>query len=371
MASITVMKNYVIKKAQGTSDENLKKIVKVLKNYNKLDAESKGKVGSAVEKLYTKFKAQESKQSEPKKAGTTPPKSSGKKKKFDTQNLKGVIAEFRDKVGAKAFKQATANSKSITQDAERPALPKGKRLVTKKGTTSNQFGTFKNKVGRPYWENRSNRFDIKQPAKKYPILAKGGEIAMFKGKPFSFYKYETKQVRIAWKGKIQPFGAFYSVIDAIEELKKHYETPEELREFSIVTPDGIIYYGKEYPIKFSEGGEVEFIEYKDHEIMYEPHMDKYYANDVEFDTLDQAKKFLDSGKMPSHLAGAYARGLFAKGGELGTIGKFKYEITMVNQIEGPFVVAKFIAKGDALICLDALQKATSTKGMRYTLKESK
>lgn len=357
MASITVMKNYVIKKAQGTSDENLKKIVKVLKNYNKLDAESKNKVGSAVEKLYTKFKAQESKQAEPKKAGTTPPKSSGSKKKFNTQDLKGVIAEFKKKVGAKAFKQATSNSRSIKQDAERPALPKGKRLVTKKGTTSNQFGTFKNKVGRPYWENRSNRFDIKQPAKKYPILAKGGKV----GEKVYNEMYgvgKSKYVVNYHDGKkTHSDGSPFFDIDIFKNKVDKNKFIDELKS-------------QGYVKKYSEGGEIEFIEYKEHEIMYEPHMDKYYANDVEFDTLDQAKKFLDSGKMSSDLRGAYARGLFAKGGNMGTIGKFKYEITMKNNIEGPFVVAKFIAKGDALICLDALQKATSTKGMRYTLKEA-
>ena len=133
MATITIMKNYVIKKAQGTSDENLKKIVKVLKNYNKLDAESKKKVGSAVEKLYTKFKAQESKKST-QKAGTTP-KSTGKKK-LSTQDLKSAIAKFKEKVGAKTWKQATSGT-NIKEDAERPALPKGKR--------------YSKITGNPYW----------------------------------------------------------------------------------------------------------------------------------------------------------------------------------------------------------------------------
>jgi hypothetical protein len=82
----------------------------------------------------------------------------------------------------------------------------------------------------------------------------GGGVGKLNGKPFSFYKYDTKKVKIAWKGKIQPFGAFYSVEDAIEELKNHYQTQQELREYSIVTPDGIIHYGKEYPIRYAKGG---------------------------------------------------------------------------------------------------------------------
>jgi hypothetical protein len=67
--------------------------------------------------------------------------------------------------------------------------------------------------------------------------------------------------------------------------------------------------------KFEDGG-VTFIEYKDNEIMYEPSFNKYYANDVEFDTLEQAQKFLDSGEMSDSIRGAYARGLYEKGGEL-------------------------------------------------------
>lgn len=36
----------------------------------------------------------------------------------------------------------------------------GVRTVTKKGKTSNQYGTFKNKVGSTYSETRSNRADL-------------------------------------------------------------------------------------------------------------------------------------------------------------------------------------------------------------------
>jgi hypothetical protein len=107
--------------------------------------------------------------------------------------------------------------------------------------------------------------------------------------------------------------------------------------------------------------------------MYEPTYKEYFFNERKYMSLESAKKAVEKavsggGADQSHLRGAYERGLFAKGGE---VGKFKFEITMANNIEGPFVIAKFIAKGDALICLNALQKATSTKGMRYTLKEVK
>lgn len=65
---------------------------------------------------------------------------------------------------------------------------------------------------------------------------------------------------------------------------------------------------------FDGGGEVEFIDYGDSEIMYEPHSKKYYANDMEFDTLKEAKKFIDSGEVPYFIKDAYSKGLFAGGG---------------------------------------------------------
>jgi len=40
-------------------------------------------------------------------------------------------------------------------------------------------------------------------------------------------------------------------------------------------------------------GEVQFIEYKDKEIMYEPHFDEYYVNDIMFKTLDKAKAYIE------------------------------------------------------------------------------
>jgi len=67
---------------------------------------------------------------------------------------------------------------------------------------------------------------------------------------------------------------------------------------------------------YDNGGEVEFIDYKDGLIMYEPTYKKYYANDVEFDTLEEAQKFLDSGEMSSDIQEAYRRGLFDDGGEI-------------------------------------------------------
>jgi ppGpp synthetase/RelA/SpoT-type nucleotidyltranferase len=71
--------------------------------------------------------------------------------------------------------------------------------------------------------------------------------------------------------------------------------------------------GKKYA--YEDGGVV-FIDYNENEIMYEPIDRKYYANDKEFDSLEEAQKFLDSGGVNEDLRGAYERGLFEGGGNV-------------------------------------------------------
>jgi hypothetical protein len=74
--------------------------------------------------------------------------------------------------------------------------------------------------------------------------------------------------------------------------------------------------------KYADGGEtedddmgVQFIDYKDKEIMFEPHFKKYYSNDVEFDSLEKVKKYIDSGsKSPSWERDAYRSEIMADGG---------------------------------------------------------
>ncbi len=266
MASITVMKNYVIKKAQGTSDENLKKIVKVLKNYNKLDAESKKKVGGAVEKLYSKFKAQESKKTESKPSGAKKSTGSGKKK-YKPQDFKSVLLAFKKKIGDKAFKEATRGT-TIKQDSERPALPKGKRKVTKKGYTTNAYGTFKNKVGRAYWENRANRFDAKQPPKNFPKLAEGGNTSE-KYSLVVFSEEEYKGLKSTWMDRFEIKADSLSEAKKIAEKELKEKIPYSTRKNSdnfkikeIITmdeyKDRFEYKGNKFqPKKFAKGGMIE------------------------------------------------------------------------------------------------------------------
>jgi hypothetical protein len=74
---------------------------------------------------------------------------------------------------------------------------------------------------------------------------------------------------------------------------------------------------------FADGGEtedddmgVQFIDYKDKMIMFEPHFKKYYSNDIEFDSLEEVKKYIDSGsKSPAWERAAYRSGIMADGGK--------------------------------------------------------
>jgi hypothetical protein len=66
----------------------------------------------------------------------------------------------------------------------------------------------------------------------------------------------------------------------------------------------------------SEGGDIEedmsvqFIDYKDKTIMFEPHNKEYFTNDIEFKTLAEAKQYIDAGSPdPSWQKFAYSKGL--------------------------------------------------------------
>lgn len=58
--------------------------------------------------------------------------------------------------------------------------------------------------------------------------------------PIQWYKYQTPKVRILWKGKPQPMGIFYSAIEALEVIKKNTQILNEIKEYTIYTPDGLL-----------------------------------------------------------------------------------------------------------------------------------
>ena len=143
----------------------LKKLAKALKNISKFPASERGELKKLVESIY------ENLVEKPKKGmqGGT------KKSSTPTTKLSQILKEFKAKIGNEKWREATRGT-TIEKDMERPALKKGKRIVRRNGKTTNQYGTFKNKVGGVYYESRANRSDINQPSKKlYPKLEDGGE----------------------------------------------------------------------------------------------------------------------------------------------------------------------------------------------------
>ena len=70
-----------------------------------------------------------------------------------------------------------SSTSNLQKDAERPALPMGKR--TSQGLRANGSGSKKSNKGHTYYEYRRNRIDVKQPRSKqrYPILEDGGMMA--------------------------------------------------------------------------------------------------------------------------------------------------------------------------------------------------
>jgi hypothetical protein len=143
----------------------LKKLAEALKNFNRLEAADKADLKELVDAVYFKFVTDANK-----KVGTAT-----KPTKKPSRSISQILKEFKAKIGAEKYREATRGT-DIYRDMERPALKKGKRIVRKKGKTTNQYGTYKNKVGGTYYENRTNRSDVNQPSdKRYPKLENGGE----------------------------------------------------------------------------------------------------------------------------------------------------------------------------------------------------
>lgn len=162
MSSQAVMKRQILALAKREpSNEELQKIKQSLAVYKNLTNEEQSKINEMVNNAHAKL------ESEGKfaKGGTT-----------KTQSLKTALTDLKNKVGAKRFKRATTGT-DIKKDIAIPALKGGKRIVRKKGKTTNQYGTFKNQVGTTYYESRANRSDVNQPSQTRKIkLADGGSI---------------------------------------------------------------------------------------------------------------------------------------------------------------------------------------------------
>lgn len=137
-------------------------------------------------------------------------------------------------------------------------------------------------------------------AKKMSKFAKGGNIG-FKGL--------SNKVASNYEGKKVPqrfqsiYGKTYSQSEAQEVGNK---------------VAGKV-YREQQANKMAKGGMVEYFDYKGIEIMYEPTYEEYFVNDMVFNTLEKAKKYIDSGEAnetPTYIKNLYRRGAMAKGGSV-------------------------------------------------------
>jgi len=204
----------LVEQAKAKPNANLNKLIRAAINSGKLSATDQKKVWSKVETVAKKLQQAEksaeaeSKKSIAKKTASKPkakkaaPKAKAKKpgkrgpknagetffgrarmirdanpsltwKEAQTEAKKYFANEKSKKAKAVQsalksfpnFAKATKDTTNVRKDANQPAKPPGKRK-SRKGA-KRDF----------YWESRSNRSDLKQPPKNFPMLKKGGVIA--------------------------------------------------------------------------------------------------------------------------------------------------------------------------------------------------
>lgn len=197
MTSQAVMKRYltaVSKTEEYANNKTIQNLATAIANFKKLEKEEQAELNVLIEGAYKKLQAKGfSVKKTPTRTTTT------RKTRTTSQGgLKAILAELKKKLGSEKFKEATTGT-DIQKDIKIPALKKGKRIVRKKGYTTNQYGTFKNQVGTAYWESRANRFDANQPSqtRKYK-LADGGQFESLKvGSKVGFLRPQTGRYEYA------------------------------------------------------------------------------------------------------------------------------------------------------------------------------
>ncbi len=282
MSSQAVMKRQILALAKREpSNEELQKIKQSLAVYKTLTKEEQSKINEMVKDAHAKL------ESEGKfaKGGTT-----------KTQSLKTALTDLKNKVGVKKFKRATSGT-DIKKDIGIPAQKVGKRIVRKKGKTSNQYGTFKNQVGTTYYESRSNRSDVNQPSEKRKIkLADGGQFSDFNPKSFTLgdlqemfrnkdielhylrkgdvttnaasrdmlWKSGDKITKFAdWKLTISDYGQLFmdkgdeNLYLALIVYKDNESQPMELQIYTKDNHQGLKDFSQQIIKKFAKGGEIE------------------------------------------------------------------------------------------------------------------
>ncbi len=59
-------------------------------------------------------------------------------------------------------------------------------------------------------------------------------------KPVNYYVYSTPKVFIKWNNFVQPLGYFKTANEAIDKINSICSVPNELKRYSVITPNGNI-----------------------------------------------------------------------------------------------------------------------------------
>lgn len=215
--------------------------LKLKRDINKLKAaiRSKATPQSYVPKLKAQLQKAEADYDSVKAGKKSTPKAS-KQVKSSLDKLKAIVKK-------KKYGAYRAQGVDLKKDAERPALPTGKRI---------------SKSGNTYYEYRANRIDVKQPPKRYPKLEDGG--MMEKGgrvMPFLKFEYATEARKKLDKGQLPVFDNGIG-FDYLEKEKKLYYLPsvtgdwEEVGDFQS-KKESIDWLSAQLKMEgFADGGEM-------------------------------------------------------------------------------------------------------------------
>ena len=286
------------------------------------------------------------------------------KEHFDLNNDgKVTIEEYAEHV-----KYHCKNPETLDDELEQAEYERGFKY--KKGGKTKEAKTWKEKYNKKYGFELNKSHSLSEIAKKTGISKKG--IQKIYNKGIGAYKTNPQSVRPNVKSKEQwAYARVYSAVmggnaakvDAkelkmakggwivrIEDLNKGDILEGKLIKSIDRLPDytGVWFTDGDYKRytkgsttkkDYKEGGEIEYIKYKDEEIMYEPHFKEYYVDDSMFETLSQAKEHIDKGSpMDAGTIDAYKKGLFSKGGKIDIYNSLGW--WLLNSPEGKKVLKK-------------------------------
>lgn len=183
---------------------------------------------------------------------------------------------------------------------------------------------------RGYFENEEDA--IKQAIKDYDIYVDESDYGQmyWNGNKITIYgakKNYKKGGSIGFKGLSNKVASNYEGKKVPQRFQSIYGktySQSEAQEVGNKVAGKV--YREQQANKMAYGGMVEFYDYKGVEIMYEPTYEEYFVNDLVFNSLEKAHKYIDSGeanKTPTYIENLYRRGAMAKGGKIeDTIGSY-------------------------------------------------